>query len=132
MNRQQRRAAKRRAPKKKGFHTLTKEQLMQNLVKNGITPQDLEKAYEDGLRQGLLQSGLPLIRSFYAALCLALQELHGFGPKRCYDVLTSTDQHITDSLCSAELVEEVLDRLGLEIDIHDVEGHVSQKARNSA
>ena len=132
MNRQQRRAAKRSAPKKKGFHALTREQRMQNLVKNGITLKDLEKAYEDGLRDGLMESGLPLIRSFYAALCLALQELHGFGPKRCYDVLTRTDQHITDSLCSAEMVEEVLDRLGLEIDIHDVESHVSRKAGKSA
>lgn len=131
MNRKQRRAAKKAAPKKKGFHTLTREQRLQNLVKNGITPQDLEKAYEDGLRQGLMESGLPLIRSFYAALCLALQELHGFGPKRCYDVLARTDHHITDSICSADLVDEVLDKLGLEIDIKDVEGHVQRRRKAS-
>lgn len=105
---------------------------MENLLKNGITPEDLEKAYEDGLREGLMESGLPLIRSFYAALCLSLQELHGFGPKRCYDVLTRTDAHICNSLCSANLVDEVLDKLGLVIDIHDVEGHVSQKPRKTA
>lgn len=131
MNRKQRRAAKKSAPKKKGIHTLTKQQRIENLVKNGITPQDLEKAYEDGLRQGLMESGLPLIRSFYAALCLALQELHGFGPKRCYDVLTRTDEHITGSICSSDLVDEVLDKLGLEIDITDVEGHVQRRRKAS-
>lgn len=130
-NRADRRAARKNAQKVPGYHRLTKEQKLEKLFANGITVQDVEKAYEDGRHQGFKEgieaSGLPLFQTFYAALCLALNEQFGFGQKRCLDVLIKTDQHITNTLTSYEITQEVLDRIGLEIDIYDVEGHVRAK-----
>lgn len=87
----------------------------QRIQKNGITLEDLkqaeERAYHDGVQAGIENT----MKTCYAAICLALNELHGFGTKRCKDVLNAVDEKVVMALNSDEAIQEVFDRMGLVI-----------------
>ena len=95
--------------------------------KNGITLDDVkdaeEKAYRTGVRTGIDNT----MRTCYAAICLALHELYGFGKERCSRVLNLTDEKITMALTSEEAIQEVYDSIGLEINFKDVPGERVQE-----
>lgn len=116
-NRAQRRAAKKQQPR---WQKLNHDQRLAALVKNGITPKDLEKAYSDGRLDGI--NGTYQI--CFAAACLALADLHGFGRKRCRNVMEQMQRHVIDTLTSAEAVQAVYKRLGLTLDFGDPENLV--------
>ena len=125
MNREQRRAQKKAQrgqpkPKQPQYLRMTKEQRMDSLVKNGITIKDLEENYNKGYEAGFAVASGPVIKTCYAAVCLALNELHGFGMKRCKDVLNLVDEKILFSLTSMETIEEVWQKIGLQIDFNEV------------
>jgi len=125
MNREQRRAQKKAQrgqpkPKQPQYLRMTKEQRMDALVKNGITIKDLEENYNKGYEAGFAVASGPVIKTCYAAVCLALNELHGFGMKRCKDVLNLVDEKILFSLTSMEAIEEVWQKIGLQIDFNEV------------
>ena len=125
MNREQRRAQKKAQrgqpkPKRSQYLRMTKEQRMDALVKNGITIEDLEENYNKGYEAGFAVASGPVIKTCYAAVCLALNELHGFGMKRCKDVLNLVDEKILFSLTSMETIEEVWQKIGLQIDFNEV------------
>ena len=84
MNREQRRAQKKAQrgqpkPKQPQYLRMTKEQRMDALVKNGITIKDLEENYNKGYEAGFAVASGPVIKTCYAAVCLALNELHGLA-----------------------------------------------------
>lgn len=125
MNREHRRAQKKAQrgqpkPKQPQYLRMTKEQRMDALVKNGITIKDLEENYNKGYEAGFAVASGPVIKTCYAAVCLALNELHGFGMKRCKDVLNLVDEKILFSLTSMETIEEVWQKIGLQIDFNEV------------
>lgn len=107
-----------------GYHRLTKQERLDGMVQNGIKPKDLEREYEAGYRQGRLEVTAPVFKTLYAAMCLALNDLHGFGEKRCYDVLCRVDELVTYHLTSEEAKQEVFDRMGLELSFGDVYGTI--------
>lgn len=92
-----------------------KQAAIARLSQNGITPQDLEKEFDTGYAEGFRAAAQPVTRGAYAAVCLALKELHGFGTKRCAEVLRAMDKHMQYSLTSEELINEVWEKLGLEL-----------------
>ena len=114
MNRRERRAQKKvKAP---SYHRLTIEERQEKLMKNGITPEDLKRSYENGYRHGFAEASPATFKIIYAAVCLTLNEMHGFGMKRCRDVLNAVDACVVDHLTSAEAIEAVYKKIGLEID----------------
>lgn len=114
MNRRERRAQKKvKAP---SYHRLTIEERQEKLMKNGITPEDLKRSYENGYRHGFAEASPATFKTIYAAVCLTLNEMHGFGMKRCRDVLNAVDACVVDQLTSAEAIEAVYKKIGLEID----------------
>ena len=87
----------------------------QRIQKNGITLEDVKRAEEKSYAQGV-QAGIEnTMKTCYAAICLALNELHGFGTKRCKDVLNAVDEKVVMALTSDEAIQEVFDRMGLVI-----------------
>ena len=87
----------------------------QRIQKNGITLEDVKRAEEKSYAQGM-QAGIEnTMKTCYAAICLALNELHGFGTKRCKDVLNAVDEKVVMTLTSDEVIQEVFDRMGLVI-----------------
>ena len=118
MNRQQRRAAK-KSEIKHSWHGFTKEQKMEALFKNGITADDLKHEYNRGFSDGFHEASPATFKTIYAAICLALNDKYGFGKKRCIDALNVIDQYVINSLTSAEAIEEVYKRIGIQIDFKE-------------
>ena len=96
-----------------------RQKKVQELQRNGITVKDLEENYDKGFREGFKKAAEPIVRGCYAGVCLALNDLYGFGHKRCADVLNALDNHITMSLTSSELIDEVWERMGLKIEFKE-------------
>lgn len=126
-NRADRRKAKKASRGVPGYHRLTADDRIAAMCKNGITPKDLEKEFERGRMDGFKTAAEPMLKTCYAAICLALNDVHGFGAKRCFDVLTAVDDYVANTLVSAEAIEEVLDRMGLELDFDSPEGHIMRR-----
>lgn len=113
MNRAERRAARKAAPAYRRGKTA--EETLAAFAKRGISFDDLKKANEEGLQQGIREGGQLAYRSIYGALCTVLHENYGFGKKRLYEVLRQTDQKILESLNHVELIEEAWEKTGLQI-----------------
>ncbi len=85
------------------------------IEQHGITIADLEKEFQKGFDDGFNKAAEPMYKYMMAAICLALHELHGWGEKRILRVLKCVDDKILYALSTDELVEEVLDKTGIEI-----------------
>ena len=105
--------------KKPTFRKLTKEQTMEKLLRNGITPKDLEKSYAEGYSAGFSDASPATFKTIYAAVCLALNDKYGFGSKRCKDTLSAIDNYVLYSLTSTEAIQAVYDRMNLELDFNE-------------
>ena len=119
MNRQQRRAAQKAAPKKPAWRKLTPDERKAELIKNGITSSDLQKAYEDGFEKGYRESAFPLVKTLYACVCLTCHDLYGFGARRCIRLLKALDANIANQLTSIEAVDEVFEKLHLKLNFDE-------------
>ena len=96
-----------------------RQKKMDELQRNGITVKDLQDNYDKGFHEGYKKAAEPIVMGCYAGVCLALNELYGFGHKRCADVLNAIDNHITMSLTSTEIIDEVWQRMGLKLEFRD-------------
>ena len=100
---------------------------MDALYQNGITQADLDKAYEQGRKEGFWQASFPIIRACYAGICIALHEKYGFGKKRCYELLVIADEKAQMALSDQELADEALEKTGLIIDFDEPFDRVQRK-----
>ncbi len=66
------------------FNSEARAKVCELIEQNGITLEDLDAAREQGRLEGFQQAGLPIIKSCYAGICLALHDEFGFGEERCY------------------------------------------------
>ncbi len=105
---------------------MTPEQRSAAWSKNGITTQDLleeyNKGYADGRKDGIDQVG----QTIYAAFCLALKELHGFGKKRCEELLRAVDEKVMYTLTSNEAIQQVWDEMGLRLNFAEPFDHIEK------
>ena len=105
----------------------SKQEAMANLVKNGITPKDLEEEFNNGRRVGFQEAALPIVKGCYAGICLALHEEFGFGTERCYRALKAVDEKVTWAIGHDELVEEVLEKVGIELHLDEAVERVERR-----
>jgi len=103
------------------------EQVAKRIVQNGITMKDLEDNFNLGYKKGFNAAGQPIVKACFAAICLSLNELYGFGTKRCCDVLSRVDQHLLTTLSSEEAIAEVWDRIGLKLEFSEAFDRISMK-----
>ena len=113
MNRQQRRAKQKATPKYR--RGMTHEDKIKALLKNGITPDDLKKTFDDGWQQDWLAGAESMLKTSYAAFIRAIRKHHHFGRKRCAQVLRTTDEQVMTSLGHEELIEAVWQEIGLRL-----------------
>ena len=91
------------------------------MVQNGLTLDDLAKEYSRGYQDGISEASRGVVRMCYAAVCLALkEEPRPFGSKRCARVLNRVYHHMQYSLSSVEAIDEVWDKMKLNIDFNAV------------
>lgn len=91
------------------------QQAFQQIQRNGITLEDLKRAEDQGRQDGFMAGKMQTLKLCYAAFCLALHEKHGFGAKRCMDVLNVADEKLTYALTDDELVQQVWDEMELDL-----------------
>ena len=115
--------AKRRADNKKlsRFQRMTDEQKLAAMCKQGITPKDLQDAYDRGFKAGVDRGIDYGMKDSYAGFLLAAHEVFGFGRKRGRRLLYAADKRISTSLSSNEAVAEVFQKLGVTINFYDPE-----------
>ena len=101
--------------------------LMDKLQINGITVNDLKENYDIGYKDGFKAAGEPIVKGCFAAICLVLHEMHGFGRKRCCDVLNAVDRHMMYTLTTDEAIQEVWDTIGLHLEFNEPFDRVQEK-----
>lgn len=87
----------------------------QRISRNGITIEDMHRAENEAYANGLSDGRDATVKTCFAAICMSLNELHGFTKNECSDVLNDVYERLTYSLNSAEAIQEVYDKIGLEI-----------------
>ena len=97
------------------------------IEQNGITVADLEKEYKTGYDKGFSDGARPMYMAMMAAIALSLKELHGFGKKRIVDMLRKVDETIIYSLASMDLIDEALEKTGVEILFEEPFDRVKEK-----
>lgn len=128
-NRAQRRAMMRSQTEKNKalVASYRKEERIAGLLRNGITPEDLRREFETGRRIGFEEAGVPIVKSCYAGICLALQEEFGFGQDECFRAVKAVDEKVTWALGHQELVAEVLEKTGIELRLDEALERVEKK-----
>lgn len=79
----------------------------------------LAKAMADSEKEARNQAVEYCFHSIYAAVLLAAQEVYGFGHKRAWRLLKRADEIICTALDSEEVIREVWERMGLEINFRE-------------
>lgn len=115
------RAARRAEKKKKPAYmrNLTAYEIQKRFVQQGISPKDLEEEYRRGYSAGWREAGNPVVKGVYAAVCLVMHEMHGFGRKRCRDLLCAIDQNLLYQLTTEEAIDEVWNKIGLKLEFDE-------------
>lgn len=86
----------------------------QRINRNGITIEDLKRAEDDGVRAGYERGADEMLKTCYAAMCLALHDVHGFDGDACMEMLRAADERVTYAINSQELLDELDGTLGIE------------------
>jgi hypothetical protein len=126
MNRAQRRAAKRNERKVKPVfnYTNSAEERLTRIQQNGITIDDLDRAYKKGAEDGQKKA----TKMCYAGFLLAMHKVYGFGKKRATRLLKAADDAVVYSIDTEEMMDAVYKRFGIVLDFKDdgMEGRVRE------
>ena len=106
-------------PEHKKREIAARLEAVERLSRQGISPQDLKQEYDRGFDEGFMSAAMPITKGCYAAVCLALKELYGFGPKRCLNVLRKIDEKLLYTLDGRELIDQVFEDVGLSINFKE-------------
>ena len=114
VNRQQRRRQERdqiRAWKEQGVYN----QVLA-LQRNGITQKDLDKAYNDGYREGYMYSAEGFMKKMYAAMAKELLEA-GNGTDDVISFLHGVDHRFAVMFDADEEIEDVYRQIGVRFNV---------------
>lgn len=89
------------------------------LIQNGITPEDVRKEYDRGLKEGFSLATQNMVKSCYAAVILGLKKEFGFDDEQCYQALMAVDHKMMYAIEHFELSDQVLQETGLELMLDD-------------
>lgn len=88
----------------------------QRISRNGITLDDLHRCEDEAYAKGIAAGKDATVRTCFAAICMTLHELHGFGKDRCSAVLNDVYEKLMFALTSEDAIQEVYDTIGLKIE----------------
>lgn len=92
---------------------------VERIQRNGITIDDMYRAENEAYSKGIQAGKEATVRTCFAAICMTLHEMHGFGKDRCRKVLNDVYDKLTMALTSDDAIQEVYDKIGLEIHFSD-------------
>ena len=116
MNRQQRRQLARENQQKIDQTMKLYDSVTQKLDR--MTQEEVSvKAYEKGYRDGVADAAEPVIKRYYAATMMALNDLYGFGQTRCIRALRRIEECLIEHFTDLDLINETEKKLKIEIDM---------------
>lgn len=108
MNRQQRRAEERAAQK-----------LRNRVSAFRSTNPMAEATYQNGYTDGVRSACDYAMKTCYAAACLALHDLEGYGRVRNTRFLRLLDDYVVNSMTSDEILDDALEKCGVRINFKE-------------
>ena len=102
-------------PEWKKRQIAARARLVERLSQQGITPEDVKREYDRGFEEGFKAAAEPITKGCYAAVCLALSEIFGFGRVRCRRVLQRIDEKLIYTMDGQEFADEVMAKMKLQI-----------------
>lgn len=103
------------------------EQLRAQFYRNGITAEDVQKAYERGCQEGRTFAEEFAFHTIYAAFLITMVETHGMDADKAVDLLIEIDRQTVLCVEDEELVEEAYRKTGVELSWSDAVGRITRK-----
>lgn len=89
--------------------------------KNGITKADVDEAWKKGYRRCAHELAIRYETLAFAAVCIALHDVCGFGPKRIERVVTDMYRVVTEEITKEDLVERCARETGVVLSMNVLE-----------
>ena len=91
--------------------------VIDRMLRNGISQDDLEIARESGRQEGYAEGYKKSARACYAAAVMLLKRDYGFDRDKIVDFLKDMDLFATSMMARPEQEAEILDEAGVEVRI---------------
>ena len=99
-----------------------KADLKATLYQNGITKEDVtresDKAFREGFEEGYAAATTTILRTVYAAICIALSE-RGMDTEAVKETLQRVDDRYCTAITHEEMLDEAFEKAGIIIDFND-------------
>ena len=92
----------------------TDKNIVAMMARNGITPQDLEKAWKDGRTSAFEQTAPLVMKQCYAAFSTVLVDEFGFSPEDAFKAIHMADQKIVTAIDLEEALDEMREKARIE------------------
>ena len=103
------------------------EELRLKFFRNGITEKDVQKAYEEGLKEGRKFAEDFAFHTIYAAFLITMIDKHGMDADEAVDLLIEMDHQVVVCVEDTDLVEEAYEKTGVELQWDDAVGRIERK-----
>jgi len=103
------------------------EELRLKFFRNGITEKDVQKAYEQGAKEGRRFAEDFAFHTIYAAFLITMIDQHGMDADEAVDLLLEIDHQVVLCVEDTDLVDEAYKKTGIELDWTDAIERVVRK-----
>lgn len=103
------------------------EELRLKYFRNGITEKDVQKAYEDGMKEGRKFAEDFAFHTIYAAFLITMIDKHGMDADEAVDLLTEMDHQVVVCVEDQELTDEAYEKTGVELHWDDAIERIERK-----
>lgn len=103
------------------------EELRLKFFRNGITEKDVQKAYEQGAKEGRRFAEDFAFHTIYAAFLITMIDQHRMDADEAVDLLLEIDHQVVLCVEDTDLVEEAYKKTGIELDWTDAIERVVRK-----
>ena len=102
----------------------SQKNLIANMSRNGITPADLERAKQEGIKEAYQRTAPALQSVMYCAMCVVLHDSFGFDHDQCYQAVVELDKMMLDTIDNDEIKRDCEEKTGVRIDVKEGVGRI--------
>ena len=103
------------------------EELRLKFFRNGITAKDVQKAYEDGTKEGRKFAEDFAFHAIYAAFLITMIDKHGMDADEAIDLLVEIDRQTVLCVEDSELADEAYEKTGIELNWESAIDRITRK-----
>lgn len=110
------------------LETTSDEKMKAAFFRNGITAKDVQKAYEQGAKDGRKFAEDFAFHTIYAAFLITMIDHKGMDQDEAVDLLREIDNQVILCVEDQELTEEAYQRTGVELNWKDAIDRIEERA----